>query len=66
MEVVLNKSLINIMKLKKCPKCSTYTLKEICKKCKTPTTNPHYKFIKIKDAPKSNAKFVRKNQKFIN
>ncbi len=36
------------MKLKKCPKCQTYTLEEICKKCKTPSKEAHYKFIKNK------------------
>lgn len=32
------------MKLKKCPLCKTYTLKEICKKCKNPTKQAGYKF----------------------
>jgi len=39
-------------KLKKCPKCNTYTLKQTCPKCKTETKSAHYKFIKIKNAPK--------------
>jgi len=49
------------MKLKKCKTCNSYTLKENCPKCKTPTTNAHYKFIKIGDAPKSDVNIVRKN-----
>jgi rRNA maturation protein Nop10 len=49
------------MKLKKCPKCKTYTLKEICTKCKTPTANAHYKFLNLRDAPKSDVRMVRKN-----
>ncbi|HDH91590.1 MAG TPA: RNA-protein complex protein Nop10 [Candidatus Aenigmarchaeota archaeon] len=28
------------MKMKKCPKCKTYTLKEICPKCGEKTINP--------------------------
>ncbi|MGD9276062.1 MAG: nucleolar RNA-binding Nop10p family protein [Candidatus Pacearchaeota archaeon] len=48
------------MLLKKCSKCKTYTLKKTCPKCNLPTTNPHYKFIKIKDAPKSNVRVVRR------
>lgn len=35
-----------------------YTLKEEANNKKT--SDAHYKFIKIRDAPKSNAKFVRK------
>lgn len=41
------------MKLKKCPKCKTYTLKNDCKKCKEHNKSAHYKFIKIK-GPKQN------------
>jgi len=41
-------------KLKKCPKCRTYTLKTICPKCKEKTEDAHYKFIKIIKNPKSN------------
>ncbi|MFA5992540.1 MAG: nucleolar RNA-binding Nop10p family protein [Candidatus Pacearchaeota archaeon] len=33
------------MKLKKCPKCSTYTQKDICPKCNAKTAEAHYKFI---------------------
>ncbi|MFA6022993.1 MAG: nucleolar RNA-binding Nop10p family protein [Candidatus Pacearchaeota archaeon] len=32
------------MNLKKCPKCATYTLKDICPKCATKTLEAHYKF----------------------
>jgi RNA polymerase subunit RPABC4/transcription elongation factor Spt4 len=50
------------MKLKKCPKCNIYTLKEICSKCGSKTKEVHYKFIKIKDAPKSSdSRKIRKN-----
>lgn len=35
--------------LKKCNKCSKYTLKEICPKCQEKTKEAHYKFIKLKD-----------------
>ncbi len=34
------------MKLKKCPKCSNYTLKNSCPKCKQKTKSAHYKFVK--------------------
>lgn len=37
------------MKLKKCPSCNSYTLKDDCPKCKNKTSDAHYKFIKIKD-----------------
>ncbi|VVB80062.1 Nucleolar RNA-binding protein, Nop10p family [uncultured archaeon] len=37
------------MKLRKCPKCKEYSLKENCKKCKLPTEDAHYKFIKLRD-----------------
>lgn len=36
------------MKLKKCPECNTYTLKELCPKCKCKTKDAHYKFVKLK------------------
>jgi len=42
------------MKLKKCDKCKTYTLKENCSTCKSKTKDAHYKFIKIRDAPTEN------------
>jgi rRNA maturation protein Nop10 len=35
------------MKLKKCAKCKTYTLKEKCPKCNSKTSSAHYKFIKF-------------------
>lgn len=35
--------------MKKCPKCKTYTLKEICEKCKEKTIDANYKFIKPKE-----------------
>ncbi len=49
------------MKLKKCKQCNSYTLKENCSKCNSKTSDAHYKFIKIRDAPKSNINIVRKN-----
>jgi hypothetical protein len=49
------------MKLKKCKTCKTYTLKNNCKKCNEKSSDAHYKFIKIKDAPKSDPNKVRKN-----
>lgn len=39
-------------KLKKCPSCESYTLKEVCSKCKEKTISPEYKFPKIPDEPK--------------
>ena len=36
------------MKLKFCNSCKTYTLKEICFKCKSKTKDAHYKFIKLR------------------
>ncbi|NCN86613.1 hypothetical protein GW932_02170 [archaeon] len=47
------------MKLRKCPNCKKYTLKEICPKCTGKTLDAHYKFIKIKDAPKSDNRFFK-------
>lgn len=41
------------MKLKKCASCNNYTLKAACPKCKKSTKDSHYKYIKVKDAPKS-------------
>ena len=35
-------------KLKKCPSCNIYTLKEICSKCKKPAKDAHYKYIRTK------------------
>jgi recombinational DNA repair protein RecR len=48
------------MKLKKCPVCNNYTLRETCKKCGKKTKESHYKFINIKDAPKSDISIVRR------
>jgi len=38
------------MKLKKCSKCNSYTLKENCDKCKdkSKTKDAHYKFVRVK------------------
>lgn len=50
------------MKLKKCPTCSKYTLKDICSKCNEKSKDAHYKFLKIRDAPKTNdINKIRKN-----
>lgn len=51
------------MLLKKCPKCQTYTLKEICKTCNKQTVDPHYKFKKVRDAPKDSSKHFAKKRK---
>jgi len=37
------------MKLKICPTCKKYTLKENCIKCNSNTQEAHYKFIHLKD-----------------
>lgn len=50
------------MKLKKCYECQNYSLKEICPKCKLKTKDAHYKFIKIKDAPKSTIEYFLKSK----
>lgn len=42
--------------IKKCNECGKYTLKKDCKKCNSKTTNPHYTFSKVKDAPKGEFK----------
>ncbi|MBT7706670.1 hypothetical protein HN747_04440 [archaeon] len=44
-------------KLKKCSTCNKYTLKEECKNCGEETKNVHYRFIKIRDAPKDSDKY---------
>lgn len=36
------------MKLRKCKICKSYTLKEVCDKCKGKTSDAHYKFIKVR------------------
>lgn len=40
-------------KLKKCKKCKKYSIKEKCPHCNELLKSAHYKFIKIKDAPKN-------------
>ncbi|MBU2616106.1 MAG: hypothetical protein KKC19_03305 [Nanoarchaeota archaeon] len=40
-------------KLKKCPECKKYTLKESCSKCKKETKDAHYKFVRTKNSTKS-------------
>lgn len=52
------------MKLMKCTSCLKYTLKENCEKCKKKTNSAHYKFLKLKNAPKSNAEFFNKKNEF--
>ncbi|MEK6819814.1 MAG: nucleolar RNA-binding Nop10p family protein [Nanoarchaeota archaeon] len=42
------------MKLRRCPNCETYTLKEICPKCNSKTKDAHYKFLNF-------GKFLRNN-----
>ena len=41
------------MKLKKCDSCKSYSLKNKCANCNSKTKEAHYKFIKIRNAPKS-------------
>jgi len=48
------------MLLKKCPECKTYTLEDSCKKCKNKTKDAHYKFLRLRDAPKSDAEHFKK------
>jgi len=38
------------MKLKKCPECKNYTLKENCSKCNSRTKDAHYKFLGMRNA----------------
>ncbi len=40
------------MKLKKCSQCDHYTLKNSCPKCNEKSKDAHYKFIKIRNAPR--------------
>lgn len=49
------------MKLRKCF-CGKYTLREICS-CGQKTFDAHYKFVKIRDAPKSDISKVRSCRK---
>ena len=50
------------MKLRKCKNCGVYTMQENCPKCKEKTLDAHYKFIKVRDAPKTNnISKIRKN-----
>lgn len=48
------------MKIKKCRDCKLYTLKEICNNCGKKVQEAHYKFIKIKNAPKSSLSIFKK------
>jgi rRNA maturation protein Nop10 len=52
------------MILKKCSNsdCKKYNLTSKCRKCGSKTKEVHYKFIKIRDAPKTgNINKIRKN-----
>ncbi len=40
------------MKLKKCESCNSYLLKNKCPECNSKTKEAHYKFVKIRNAPK--------------
>ncbi len=51
------------MKLKKCPKCKTYTIKENCDICNEKSKDAHYKFLNLKDAPPSTAEHFNKRRK---
>jgi rRNA maturation protein Nop10 len=48
------------MQLKKCPKCSIYTLGQTCPKCKKPTKETTYKYKEIRDAPKDSSSHFSK------
>lgn len=50
------------MKLRKCNKCQTYTLNDVCDKCNEKSADAHYKFVKIRDAPKSTAEHFNKRR----
>lgn len=50
------------MKLNKCKDCKTYTLEDVCDKCKNEAGSAHYKFVKIRDAPKSTAEHFNKRR----
>jgi rRNA maturation protein Nop10 len=49
-------------KLKKCSECKEYTLKEKCSKCDAVAEDAHYRFIKIRDAPKDSDKYWDKKR----
>ena len=44
-------------KLRKCSNCGKYTLKDSCGKCGKKTVDAHYKFVKVRDAPKDSGKY---------
>lgn len=46
------------MKLKKCS-CGKYSMSDDCS-CGKKTFDAHYKFVKIKDAPKTDIEIVRR------
>jgi rRNA maturation protein Nop10 len=48
-------------KLRKCNDCQGYSLKDECK-CGSTTENAHYKFIKIRDAPKQSDEYWKKRR----
>jgi len=50
------------MKLNKCEDCKTYMIKNMCSICKKESKNAHYKFIKIRDAPKSTIEHFNKRR----
>jgi len=41
-------------KLRKCPLCKTYTLKEICEKCGKKTEQAGYKYVRVKYISENN------------
>jgi len=49
-------------KLMKCGVCKKYTLKEKCV-CGGDVKDAHYKFVKVRDAPKSNDEFWKKRER---
>ena len=61
--ISLNKSPSNKSgdaKLKKCPKCKTYTFQDACKKCNSSTEISNHKFAKLRDAPPRSVPFKRR------
>lgn len=45
----------------KCDKCGKYTLSEKCS-CGCEVKSAHYKFVKIRDAPRSDGEFWKKGR----
>jgi len=46
----------------KCEKCLKYTLSDMCS-CGAKVKSAHYKFVKVRDAPKSDEEFWKRSRK---